>query len=314
MTRPIRVEFPGALYHVMSRGVGGSTTYRDDVDRIRFLREITLLVEDRKLIVDAFCLMTNHFHLLCETPVGRLGRWMQQLLSRYSGGFNRRHSRLGHLWQARYKAILVEPGEHFLDCSRYIHRNPVRAAMVRCPEEYVWSSYRSLIGLQPAVGWVSGERTLTAAGGVGRYRVFVESDLAAGKKSPFERAEAGIFFGDKQFAKDMRALVREPGRPGDVSLYGCLDRLQPMPSECIKKVLDDVLRDWPVRGRARIQTYLLRRLTLMTGREIARLIGRSEAAVSGYWQGMRMRAAADKGWDERMNELCRRVRQACQSS
>jgi putative transposase len=88
MGRPIRIEFPGALYHVMSRGVNGCSIFQDDLDRRRFLHLMEELVNCRKLAIYAFCLMVNHFHLLCETPIGRLSRWMQQLLSGYTRGFN----------------------------------------------------------------------------------------------------------------------------------------------------------------------------------------------------------------------------------
>lgn len=310
MTRPIRIEFPGALYHVMSRGVGGNATYRDGDDRIRFLDGIGVLIEAGVLIVHAFCLMTNHFHLLCETPLGKLGRWMHQLLSNYSRSFNRRHSRVGHLWQARYKAILVEPGQHFLDCSRYIHLNPVRAAMVRCAEEYVWSSYRRHLALDSVVDWVSREAVLAEAGGSDRYRLFVEAGLASDDESPFERAAGGVFFGDKQFVKKMRRLIRQPKRLGDLSRYSSLNRLQSPPVEHLRAIVDDLLGNWSQCQRRRILAFILRRLSLMTGREIAKLIGRSEATVSEAWRDMANRMAVDEDWANRINELCRLVRQA----
>ena len=311
MARPIRVEFPGALYHVMSRGVGGSATFWDDGDRIKFLDGIGTLIEAGFLIVHAFCLMTNHFHLLCETPIGKLGRLMHKLLSSYSRDFNRRHSRAGHLWQARYKAILVEPGRHFLDCSRYIHLNPVRAAVVRCAEEYLWSSYRRYLGLDSVANWVSSERVLAEAGGLDHYRVFMESGLEVDVDvSPFERATSGIFFGDKQFVKNMRALIPQPERLGDLSRYGSLNRLRPPPTEYLTAIVDDVLRDWSRCQRRRILAFLLRRLFLMTGSEIARVIGRSEVTVSEAWHDIERRMAVDQDLANRMNELFRLALQA----
>ena len=95
MGRPIRIEFPGALYHVMSRGVGGMSIFKNDYDRMKFLCRVEELVSLGVLIVHTFCLMANHFHLLCETPVAKLGRWLQLLLSKYARGFNWRHSRAG---------------------------------------------------------------------------------------------------------------------------------------------------------------------------------------------------------------------------
>jgi putative transposase len=303
MARPIRVEFPGALYHVMSRGVGGMATFQDDIDRARFLDGIGALVETGVLIVHAFCLMTNHFHLLCETPLGKLGRWMQMLLSRFSRDFNRHHSRIGHLWQARYKAILVEPGEHFLDCSRYIHLNPVRAAMVRCAEEHVWSSYRNHLRLDSVVEWVSCERLQAEAGGLHQYRKFVEYGLTIDERSPFDRAVAGAFFGNEQFVQRMRALVRKPRRLADLSRFNSLNRLQPLPIERLRMNVDAAFSDCSQCKRTRILAFVLRRFSLMTGREIAEAIGRSEAAVSLTCRDLEEKMAVDPGWANRINGL-----------
>jgi len=310
VARPIRIEFPGALYHVMSRGVGGSATFWDDDDRIRFLDGIGTLIEEGVLLVHAFCLMTNHFHLLCETPIGKLGRWMHTLLSSYSRDFNRRHSRAGHLWQARYKAILVEPGSYFLDCSRYIHLNPVRAAIVRCAEEYLWSSYRCYLGLDSAVDWVSRERVLAVAGGLDRYSAFVEEGLGADDACPFERATAGLFFGDKQFVKNMRALVPQPRRSGELSRYGSLNRLQQPSIGHLMAIVDDVFQDWSRCQRRRALAFLLRGLFLMKGTEVAKAIGRSAVTVSEAWHGIERRMAVDQGLADRMKELFRLALQA----
>jgi putative transposase len=310
VARPIRLEFPGALYHVMSRGVGGSATFWDDDDRTRLLDGIGTLIGVGVLIVHAFCLMTNHFHLLCETPIGKLGRWMHMLLSSYSRDFNRRHFRAGHLWQARYKAILVEPGSYFLDCSRYIHINPVRAAIVRCAEEYPWSSYRSYLGLDSVVDWVSSERVLAAAGGLDLYKAFVESGLKADDDSPFERATAGLFFGDRQFVKNMSTLIPKPRRPVDLSRYGSLNRPQPPPTERLVAIVDDILRDWSLCQRRRALAFLLRGLFLMKGTEVAQVIGRSEVTASEAWHVMERRMAVDQDLANRMNELFRLALQA----
>ena len=133
MARQLRIEYPGATYHVMSRGVARMNTFVDDQDRMRFLELVGEAAKAGALIVHAYCLMPNHYHLLAETPEAQLGRWMQQILGVYASGFNRRHKRVGHLWQGRYKAILVEEGEYFLECSRYIHLNPNRSGSGPCP-------------------------------------------------------------------------------------------------------------------------------------------------------------------------------------
>src|SRR5436309_422779 len=127
MPRPARIEFPGAIYHVMSRGVARTSTFLDDSEYLRFLCRLGMIVRKGILVVHAYCLMPNHFHLLLETPFGHLGRAMQTLLGSYAQRFNECHDRVGHLWQGRYRGLLVEDGDYFLECSRYIHLNPVRA-------------------------------------------------------------------------------------------------------------------------------------------------------------------------------------------
>ena len=121
MSRPLRIEFDGAVYHVMARGVGRMRTFVDDDDRRRFLDIVGEIVGRGDWVIHAFCLMPNHYHLLCQTPYGGLSRWMQTLNGSYSRYFNRRRRRVGHLWQGRFKAILVEDGSYFLECGRYIH-------------------------------------------------------------------------------------------------------------------------------------------------------------------------------------------------
>ena len=138
----------------------------DDSDRIEFLDILAALVGDGHLVVHAFCLMPNHYHMLCETPGGDLGRVMRDLNGQYAQIFNRRHRRVGHLWQARYKAILVQEGEYFLECSRYIHLNPNRSRLTRPAERYRWSSYRNyVVGGPVCVDWVTTGRTLEEFGG-----------------------------------------------------------------------------------------------------------------------------------------------------
>ena len=114
MSRPVRVEFPGACYHVMSHGVNGAPTFVDDLDHRTFVDSLKEFVVIGKLIVFAFILMRTYFHLLLQTPMAGLSRHMQKLLGSYTGLFNRRHHRHGRLWQARYKAVVVQDGDYFL--------------------------------------------------------------------------------------------------------------------------------------------------------------------------------------------------------
>ena len=162
MARPLRIEFPGALYHLTSRGNARSDIFVDDLDRQKFLDILSSVVYKHRWICHGYCLMGNHYHLLIETPEGNLCRGMRQLNGVYTQAFNRRHGRVGHLLQGRYKSILVEKESYLLELCRYIVLNPVKAEMVNAPEDWAWSSYRATAGLTTApeflnTSWVLGQ-------------------------------------------------------------------------------------------------------------------------------------------------------------
>jgi putative transposase len=146
MSRPLRIEFPGAFYHVTSRGNARKKIFLNDIDRVSFIETLAWVVERFGWICHAYCLMDNHFHLLIETPMPNLSLGMRQLNGVYTQRFNRRHKRVGHLFQGRFKSILVEQDRYLLELCRYIVLNPVRAKMVAASEEYPWSSYRATVG------------------------------------------------------------------------------------------------------------------------------------------------------------------------
>ena len=145
MARPLRLEFAGAVYHVTSRGDRGEAIYLDDEDRQEWLAVLSLVCDRFNWVVHAYCQMTNHYHLLVETVEANLSAGMRQLNGLYTQRFNRRHGVVGHLYQGRYKAILVQKEAHLLELSRYVVLNPVRAHMVKHIEEWQWSSYPLII-------------------------------------------------------------------------------------------------------------------------------------------------------------------------
>lgn len=156
MSRPIRIEFSGAPYHVTSRGDRREAIYEEDADRERFLEVFGQVVEDFNWICHAYCLMTNHYHLVIESPCGNLSKGMRQVNGMFTQYSNRRHSRTGHLFQGRFKAIPVDGESYLLELARYVVLNPVRAGMVREAGDSAWSSYRAMVGaaepLSPANG------------------------------------------------------------------------------------------------------------------------------------------------------------------
>ena len=146
MVRPLRIEYEGALYHVTSRGNAGGDIFVDDKDRTRFLETFSEVVERYRFIIHAYCLMSNHYHVMVETPQGNLSAGMRQLNGVYTQRFNVHRGSRGHLMQGRYKAFLVEKESYLLELSRYIVLNPVRAGKVASPHQWAWSSYRQIGG------------------------------------------------------------------------------------------------------------------------------------------------------------------------
>ena len=141
MGRPIRIQYPGALYHVTSRGNERRDIFMDGDDRRKFLGIISDYHDRYGIVLHCYVFMDNHYHLVLETPLGNLVKVMHGLNSSYTGYFNRRYARTGHVFQGRYKAIVVDKDAYLLELSRYVHLNPVRGGVVNRPEKYAWSSY-----------------------------------------------------------------------------------------------------------------------------------------------------------------------------
>ena len=147
MARPLRVQFPGATYHVTSRGNERRPIFRDDRDREKFLELLNEVVERFQWSLYAYVLMSNHFHLFCMTPHSDLARGMHRLNQRYAQYFNRRYQRAGHLFQGSYKSPVIDQASYFLEVARYVVLNPVKAGMRKTAAGYQWSSYRATAGI-----------------------------------------------------------------------------------------------------------------------------------------------------------------------
>jgi putative transposase len=164
MPRPPRIQFPGATYHVMNRGVRGEPLYADDAERERFLRLLSETCKRYDWLLSAYCLMTNHYHLLVTTLRPTLSRGMQWLNSCWVQTLNRSHGHTGHGFFRRFHAVLLESDSEHARVARYILLNPVRAALCRRAEDWRWSSYRSMIGLEPAPAFLATHRLVNQFG------------------------------------------------------------------------------------------------------------------------------------------------------
>lgn len=212
MVRPLRIQFPGAVYHVISRGNERKAIVRDDADREKRLDWLRRAVEMYGWQLHAFVLMTNHEHLFVQTPQANLAAGMQFLNGSYTSYFNRRYRRAGHLFQGRYKGHLVEEEGYFLEISRYIHLNPVRAKMVVSPEEYRWSSYTGFIRARKMVSWVCytsvlGEFDRDLSDARRAYGRFVRAGIDQPPSSPFRKAIGGLLVGSEKFTVRIKRLI-----------------------------------------------------------------------------------------------------------
>lgn len=214
MSRPIRIEFPDALYHVTARGDRREDIFEDDQDRLMFLATLEKVIAQFNWICHAWCLMDNHYHLLIQTPDGNLSKGMRQLNGIYTQANNRRHQRVGHLFQGRFKAILVDSDAYLLEVSRYVVLNPVRAGMVRKAEDWAWSSFRATSGLEASASWLAVDGILAQFAqrrclAQQRYVQFVAEGINT--ESPWASLKGQVFLGDEQFVQRMQSLIQTGG-------------------------------------------------------------------------------------------------------
>jgi putative transposase len=210
MARPIRLEFAGALYHVTARGDRREDIYEDDADREAFLSLLSVVCERYNWTCHAYCLMSNHYHLLIETPDANLSKGMRQLNGMYTQQFNRLHNRVGHVFQGRYKAILVEKQSYLLELARYIVLNPVRAQMVRSAKDWRWSSYRATAGQVEVPQFLVTVWLLATFGSrkteaIEKYRQFVAE--GKGKPAPWSELRNQVYLGSDSFVEKLQSHI-----------------------------------------------------------------------------------------------------------
>jgi putative transposase len=219
MARPLRIEFPGALYHVTARGNERRPIFRDDVDHRMFLTFLGRAVQRFGWSLTAWVLMTNHYHLVIQTPEANLSRGMHWLNSSYAGWFNHRYKRSGHLFQGRFHSFLIEKESYFREVLRYVVLNPVRAKMVAHPESYRWSSFRSTAGIETADDWLDVPSLLAlfdddSTVARRQYQEFVLAKIES-SECLWDSAVNGIYLGTDEWAKRMRKIVESKPRSTD---------------------------------------------------------------------------------------------------
>lgn len=308
MSRPLRLEYAGALWHVTTRGNERRDIFREDADRPEFLAILGRTVTLFRWRLHGYVLMGNHYHLLVETPEPTLSRGMRQLNGLYTQGFNRRHRRVGHLFQGRFRAILVEKDAHLLELARYLVLNPVRAGLTKSAAAWAWSSYRATAGIEKAPPWLETRATLESFGAVGsraiqKFRTFVAEGRGCAY-DPWKLVEGQIYLGGDTFRREAEARLERTKVSEEVPVAQRRPRGTRRfdVDEVVRKALGVTLEELRRQPRKLIEARrlvadFLRRERLMPPRDIAVLLGVKR------WQASALARAGEGSDDPRRAAL-----------
>lgn len=272
MARPLRLEFAGALYHVTARGNRRELIFEDNEDHQKFLLLLDEVCNTYNWVCHAYCLMGNHYHLMIETPDANLSRGMRQLNGVYTQSFNRKHNRVGHVFQGRYKAILVEKQSYLLELARYIVLNPVRSQMVRSARDWPWSSYRATAGLVNApvclqVDWILAAFSKRKQHAIDAYKQFIAE--GKGQPSPWQAIRNQVYLGSEAFVAKLQKQI---------DYNKDLDEIPSPQRRPVARALEEYQRSYNDRNLAIVEAYRSGGYTL---KEIGRHFKLHYSTVSG---------------------------------
>jgi REP element-mobilizing transposase RayT len=306
MARALRITFPGAFYHVTSRGNERKAVFKSKRDRERFLEYLGSATQRYDALIHAYCMMDTHYHLLLETPAGNLPQIMRHINGAYTTYFNVKHVRSGHLFQGRYKAILVDIDEYAKELSRYIHLNPVRAKIVETPEEYDWSSYKFYIGKQRPAKWLYRDFILgyfdkRVATAQKAYQKFVNAFADQEYDSPLEEVVSSTLLGSADFIafiKDNFLSVKKP----DKELPALKELVRKTSMQDIFEQVELVLPKDKVLAR-NVKMYLCQRYSGKKLKEIGLHLGIGESGVSQASRRVARKIEKDKNLKKKIARL-----------
>lgn len=315
MARQLRIEFEGAFYHVTSRGNMRERIFFEDKDRERFLEILKRTKERYGYLLHAYVLMDNHYHFMMETPKANLSQTMQNINTSYTVYINKKYRRNGHLFQGRFKGLIVDKAEYLVALSRYIHLNPVRARMVLKPEDYRWTSYRHYIDKSSKDAVADTADTLSRFSekkrkAIKAYRAFVEAGIGGGD-NPFETLEAGIFLGSERFKEKIKGLLEMMKADEEIPQIRKLrdvmsiDRVIKTCCSYYGKGREELLQRR--NGDRRAAIYISKVLSGKKNIEIGDYFGIKGPAVSNVIKEMEGRIAAEKKMKREIEILKERV-------
>lgn len=315
MARQWRIEYPGALYHVLSRGNGRQDIFLSDDDRVLFLDLIQELSDRFAIEVYAYVLMGNHYHLLLKTPDANLSRGMQWFGTAYTRKFNLLNNRSGHLFQGRFKSIIVENDAYLLRLSCYIHRNPLRAGIVERLSDYKWSSYQYYAYRKKAPDWLKTSLIFGQVSGKDKYQAYRRKaqQYANEKGSIWEDVRYGLAFGSENFLDDLKNkyLLQEKDAelPQHNRMYRDFDpkKIIVIASKAMQIDLELLRKSKRISKALKDQRDLLIYLVWESGRfsnqEIGLQLGISYSNVSRRIMGIRKKLDKDRGLKEEYKKI-----------
>jgi len=330
MARPLRVQFPGAIYHVTCRGNGRKPIFIDDNDRRQFLALLKTSAETYQVVLQAYVLMTNHFHLLVQTRQANLAEFMRHFNICYTGWFNSRHGRCGHLYQGRYKAFLVEADAYLLEVSRYLHLNVVRVKKLRSASfrqrrqialSYRWSSLPGYVDQRRALELIDYHLILALSNGHQGYLDYVLDGLQQGMRSPFEEMKRGLILGSEEFVSRLKQERNVTGSRREQPSYRQLTESN-IAGEAILNLVAEVLGLERERIRSRqgdgiargIASELMYRYSGLKQGEIGRLLGGiAYSGVSRLRSRLKQRIDRDRDARQRYERAEQKLRESLSS-
>lgn len=320
MARPLRVEFPGAFYHVIHRGNAGCDIFINERDRERFLEYLEEAVERYGIVVHTYCLMTTHYHMLVETPQANLSSAIKWVNVSYAAYFNRKRTRNGHLFQGRFKSILVDADEYLKPLSRYIHLNPIRASMVEEIEAYPFSSYPAFIGKVKPPKWLQTDWLLSRfcknrKDACRNYRSYVENIDIADIKDPGQDVLAGFVLGGQDFVSWVKeTFLSKRAEQKDIPQ---LKEFSPGPKpESIVKAIcnefgceaDHIRKKGGKKNLPRdVAIYLCRKLTGTSGVDLGDFFGISGAGITVRFNHIAKESDGNRQLKKQLNRLQARI-------
>lgn len=310
MSRPLRIEFPAAVYHVMNRGSARQPTFLEKKDYEEFLKTLADTHGLWGVEVFAYCLMGNHYHVCLRTPEGNLSRVMRHLDGLYTQRFNRAHGRDGPLFRGRYKALVVDAQEYLTAVVRYIHLNPVEAGLVKEPQAYPWSSHQAYLRPQTAPKWLSVEELLGRFASIREFHQFVLSGNEEAIKAFYSRGRHSPVLGGEKFLEWLRGrlgrVTWEHPRYERVRLRPSVEKVLSLVAQAYGNGVEDLLKG--CRGKEnearKVAMYVVKRSCDLTLQEVAERFGvRSYGVVGWACHAVGSKLGSDKRFQNRLERI-----------